>query len=111
MNHQNKTPTTVQTVAGATGFQQSKPILPPAPIAWTATVSTNDLDTPTGQRAGKAFTTLAAQLALQGHTLTRSNPNDGAVTYYVSRWGMVRALPDLEAVAAFARMAGGIAHV
>lgn len=107
MNHQNKTPTSGQTLAGATGFQQSKPILSPACKARTATVFTNDLDTPTGQRADKAFTTLAAQLALQGHTLTRTNPSDGPVTYYASRWGMVRALPDLDAVAAFARMVGG----
>jgi hypothetical protein len=107
MTPQNKTPATVATVAGATGFKQSKPILPPVSIAWTATVFTNDLDTPTGQRADKAFNTLAAQLALQGHTLTRTNPNDGPVTYHASRWGIVRALPDLEAVAAFARMVGG----
>ncbi|MDP3424969.1 MAG: hypothetical protein Q8S32_14580 [Burkholderiaceae bacterium] len=61
----------------------------------------------TEQHDGKTFNTLAAQLALQGHTLTRSNPKDGRVTYYVSRWGMVRALPDLDAVKAFARQVGG----
>lgn len=75
------------------------------------TTTHNDLNAPTGQRADKAFTTMAAQLALQGHTLTRSNPNDGPVTYHASRWGLVRQLPDLEAVAAFVRMVGGAAHV
>lgn len=107
MAPQKQTPTSGQTLAGATRFQQSKPILSPACKARTATVFANDLDTPTGQRGDKAFTTLAAQLALQGHTLTRSNPNDGPVTYYASRWGMVRQLPDLDAVGAFARMVGG----
>ena len=70
----------------------------------------NDLNTPTGQRDDKAFSTLVAQLALQGHTLTRSNPSDGMVSYYVTRWGMVRSLPDLDTVKAFVRQIGG-AHV
>ena len=69
--------------------------------------STNDLNFPTGQREGKAFATLAARFALAGHTLTRSNPADGAVMYHAGRWGLYRALPDLEAAAQFLAVIGG----
>ena len=57
--------------------------------------------------AGKAFATLAARFALAGHTLTRSNPADGAVIYYAGRWGMSRALPDLQAAAHLLAQIGG----
>ena len=67
----------------------------------------NDPNDPTGQRADKAFKTIAATLALHGHILTRSNPSDGPVTYYVTRWGLVRNLPDLDVVHAFVRQIGG----
>ena len=63
--------------------------------------TTNDLDFPTGQRRGKAFATLAARFALAGHTLTRSNPADGPMIYFVGRWGWQQALPDLEAAERF----------
>ena len=43
--------------------------------------TTDGLNIPTRQREGKAFATLAARFALAGHTLTRSNPADGAVLY------------------------------
>ena len=69
--------------------------------------STNDLNFPTGQREGKAFATLAARFALAGHTLTRSNPADGAVMYHAGRWGLSRALPDLQAAAQFLAQIGG----
>ena len=71
------------------------------------TDTTNDLNIPTGQREGKAFATLAARFALAGHTLTRSNPADGAVMYYAGRWGLSRALQDLEAAAQFLTQSGG----
>lgn len=71
------------------------------------TTTHNDLNSPTGQCADKAFTTLVAQCALHGHALTRSNPSDGPVTYYATRWGLVRNLPDLDAVATFLRQIGG----
>ena len=58
--------------------------------------------------AGKAFSSLAARFALAGHTLTRSNPADGAAMYYAGRWGLSRALPDLQAAAHFlAQIKGG----
>ena len=57
--------------------------------------------------AGKAFASLAARFALAGHTLTRSNPADGAAMYYAGRWGLSRALPDLQAAAHFLAQIGG----
>ena len=71
------------------------------------TDTTNDLNFPTGQREGKAFATLAARFALAGHTLTHSNPAEGAVMYYAERWGLHRALPDLNAAAQFLTQIGG----
>ena len=69
--------------------------------------TTNNLNFPTGQREGKAFATLAARFALVGHILTRSNPADGAVLYHASRWGLSRALHDLDAAAQFLTQIGG----
>ena len=69
--------------------------------------TTNDLNFPTGQREGKAFATLAARFALIGHTLTRSDPADGAVMYYAGRWGLSRALHDLDTAAQFLVAIGG----
>ena len=68
--------------------------------------TTNDLNFPTGQREGKAFVTLVARFALAGHTLTRNNPADGAVLYYAGRWGLSRALYDLDAAAQFLTQIG-----
>ena len=69
---------------------------------------TTGLDFPTASQEGKAFVILAARFALAGHTLTHSNPAYGAGMYYAARWGMSRALPDLQAAAHFlARIGGG----
>ena len=64
-------------------------------------------DFPTAAHDGKAFASLAARFALAGHTLSRSNPADGACMYYAARWGMSRALPDLQAAAHFLAQIGG----
>ena len=69
--------------------------------------TTNDLSFPTGQREGKAFATLAARFAFAGQTLTHSNSADGAVLYYAGRWGLSRALHDLNAAAQFLVTIGG----
>ena len=69
--------------------------------------TTNKPNFPTGQVEGKAFASLAARFALAGHTLARSNPADGAVMYHAGRWGMSRALPDLQAAAHFLAQIGG----
>lgn len=58
----------------------------------------------------KAFHTLRAHLALAGHTLSRTDASDGARDYFVSRCIFVRELPDLDAVAAFAKQVGGTEH-
>jgi hypothetical protein len=68
---------------------------------------TTDADFPTTAHDGKAFASLAARFALAGHTLSRSNPADGAAMYYAARWGMSRALPDLQAAAHFLVQIGG----
>ena len=69
--------------------------------------TTNDLNFPTGQREGKAFATLAAGFALAGHALHRSDPKDGAVTYWAERWGLVRYLPTIDAARQFLEQIGG----
>ena len=68
---------------------------------------TTGTDFPTTAHDGKAFASLAARFALAGHTLSRSNPADGAGLYYAERWGMSRALPDLQAAAHFLAQIGG----
>jgi len=54
----------------------------------------------------KDFHTLRAKLALKGHTLSRTNDQDGPVLFHVNRWGMVRELRDLAAVRDFAEQVG-----
>jgi len=73
----------------------------------TAGGAINDLDCPTGERAGKAFETLRAAMALRGHALHRSDPADGPVTFWAERWGLVRHLPTLHDVALFLARIGG----
>ena len=55
----------------------------------------------------KRFATLKAGLALLGHALHRTSPKDGPVRYFCQRWGMVRYMADLDAVAAFLDQIGG----
>ena len=69
--------------------------------------TTNGADFPMAATEGKAFASLAARFALVGHALTRSNPADGAAMYYAARWGLSRALPDLQAAAHFLALIGG----
>lgn len=59
----------------------------------------NDLDHATTQRPNKVFFDLRGQLALCGHTLFRSHPQDGEVTYWIERGGQARRLASLEAAA------------
>jgi len=59
-----------------------------------------------GAGADKAFLTLRALLALKGHVLHRTDGKDGPVRFYVTRLGLVRELPDIAAVRAFAEQAG-----
>ena len=68
---------------------------------------TTGADFPTAAHGGKAFASLAARFALVNHTLTRSNAADGALIYLAGRWGLSRALPDLQAAAHFLAQIGG----
>lgn len=54
----------------------------------------------------KAFQSLRASLALEGHALSRTDRSDGPCSYFVTRWGMVRELRDLHAVRRFAAQVG-----
>lgn len=54
----------------------------------------------------KAFSTLQARLALRGFALTRTDGAGRPVVYTVMRWGLVRELPRLEDVTAFADRVG-----
>ena len=56
--------------------------------------------------ADKPFRTLQAAFALKGHALCRTDPKDGPVILYAGRWGMVRALRDLDDAAAFLQQIG-----
>ena len=60
----------------------------------------------TGAGADKAFLTLGALLALKGHVLHRTHGDDGPVRSYVTRWGLVRELPDVAAVRVLAEPVG-----
>jgi hypothetical protein len=56
---------------------------------------------------GKRLATLRAHLALKGYSLHRTAAGDGPVCFYVTRWGLVRELCDLAAVAQFLEQVGG----
>lgn len=86
-----------------TTHQNEKPTGDGNPTAGTI----NDLDFPTGQRPGKAFDSLRAAFALRGHALYRTDPEDGPVTYWAERWGLVRYLPTLHDAALFLAQIGG----
>jgi len=55
----------------------------------------------------KAYESLRAAAAFRGYTLARSNPVDGPVVFYATRWGLVRELRDLTAAASFVTQIGG----
>lgn len=57
--------------------------------------------------ADKAFSTLRAEFALLGHTLTRGDAANGTAGFYAVRWGMSRYLPNLDAVKRFLEQIGG----
>ena len=62
---------------------------------------TDEADCADAAAQRKRFNTLRASLALAGWALTRTDPADGPVAFFVGRWGMERRLCDLAAVAAF----------
>ena len=68
---------------------------------------TNTADFPTPEAECKEFKTLAAGFAMKGHALHRSDPNDGSVTYWAARWGLVRYLPTIDTARRFLDQIGG----
>ena len=67
----------------------------------------NSLHFPTASRLGKAFETLRAAFALQGHSLHQTEQADGPVSYWAERWGQVHYLPTLHDAALFLAQIGG----
>jgi hypothetical protein len=55
----------------------------------------------------KACATLAAQYAMTGHSLHRTHPKDGPVSYFAQRWGLVRHLPTIQDAQRFLKQIGG----
>ena len=67
----------------------------------------NDLNFPTSERQHKAFSTLVAGFASKGYTLQRTDADDGPVSYFTTRWGLVRCLQSLEDAEAYLAQIGG----
>lgn len=72
----------------------------------------NDLDTATGQRERKAYFTLAAQYALAGMELVKSDPEIcRQAPYHACRPGLWKPLESLEAAREYlARVTGAPRH-
>jgi hypothetical protein len=70
--------------------------------------STNHADCDATENDSKAFATLAAQYALTGHSLHRTHPTDGPVSYFAQRWGLVRHLPTIHDAQRFLKQIGGV---
>ena len=67
----------------------------------------NILHFPTATRPGKAFETLRAPFALQGHSLRQTEQADGPVSYWTERWELVRYLHTLHDAPLFLAQIGG----
>ena len=62
----------------------------------------NDLDFPNGARESTAYSALAAQFKMAGHSLIKADPaSDGPAQYYAMRWNVVKPLPDLDDARAY----------
>ncbi|MDO9002831.1 MAG: hypothetical protein Q7V20_05200 [Aquabacterium sp.] len=55
----------------------------------------------------KRFATLRAAAAMVGYQLWRTDPADGNVRYFASRWNVVRDIGDIDQVAQFVYVVGG----
>jgi hypothetical protein len=67
----------------------------------------NHFKYPTDERGDKAFVTLRAAFAIEGHALYRTDPKNGPVTFWAERWGMVKYLPTIDAARRFLHQIGG----
>ena len=68
---------------------------------------TDTVIVPDTANTDKTFATLRAEFAMRGHSLHRTDPSDGAVTYWAERWGLVRYLPTIDTVRQFLEQIGG----
>ena len=73
----------------------------------TTATAINDLNFPTAERNDKAFSTLRAEFALNGHALHRTRLVDRPTTYWVERWGLVRYLLSIDKARQFLEQIGG----
>ena len=73
----------------------------------------NDLDTPTAMREGRALATLAAQFALVGIELIKSDPEiSRQAPYYAARHDLWQPLADLDAAREYlAKVSGKLCDV
>ena len=69
--------------------------------------NTNGSNFPMPDAQCKEYETLVAGFALAGHTLRRSDPKDGALSYWAERWGLVSYLPTIDAARRFLDQIGG----
>ena len=77
------------------------------PGNFSATITKHKVDFATDPRIEKAFSSWQAKFAMHGHTLYRPASADGAIRYLAARWGMIRELPTLDAIAKFYAQIGG----
>ena len=75
--------------------------------AFSAERNQHKYDFATNQEAEKCLSTWQARYAIGGKTLYRPASADGAILYLSLRWGTVREMKSLEAVAAFFALIGG----
>lgn len=75
--------------------------------ATPSTTWSNDLDCATGTRHQGTFNALRDAFAARGHSLHRTDPTDGPVTYWVERWGLIRYLPTIDVARRFLEQIGG----
>ena len=75
--------------------------------SFCATTTKNTIDFVTNRDTENCSSTWQARYAICGHTLYRTTSPGGEILYLASRWGLVREMKSLEAVAAFFAMIGG----
>jgi hypothetical protein len=74
----------------------------------SATTTKHEADVTPKVDDAKAFATLQAKFAIAGHTLYRTVNPDGTILYLAGKWGYFRELKNLESVAAFLALIGGV---
>jgi hypothetical protein len=70
-------------------------------------VTSTTVHTTAQQDDAKRVSTLRAAAALAGYEIARTDPADGPVRFFASRWGVVRELGDIDQAEQFIRVLGG----